>query len=139
MDEQDVGDLKEELEQFKKEKERVRTIVGSIGGVPSMDTKIFNIVFTLVVVICLLISLLSGDNTIRLAMIELAVVAVSIKLIYLIHNQSRVNHFQLWILSSIEWRLDEINRSLNQLEESKKAAPLEAKHKESLGKGPSTQ
>lgn len=44
----------------------------------------------------------------QLAMVELAIAAVSVKLIFLIHKQSRVNHFQLWILSSIEWQLNEI-------------------------------
>jgi hypothetical protein len=109
---EEIDELKEEVEHFKKEKERVRSIVGGIGGMPTANVKIFNIVLTAVVAVSLIISLMITDERIRLGMIELAIVAVSVKLIYLIHNQSRVNHFQLWILSSIEWRLDEITRIL---------------------------
>jgi len=104
---EEIEDLKYEMESFKKEKERVRAIVGKIGGMPSFNTKIFNIIFIVLILICLVVSLMSA-GTLRLAMLELAIAALSGKLIFLIHNQSRVNHFQLWILSSLEWQLNEI-------------------------------
>jgi hypothetical protein len=109
--EEEMADLKEEIERFREEKQRVRAIVGKIGGVPAFNTKVFNIIFVTLVVVSLAISLIWG-GTLRLAMIELAVAALSMKLIYLINNQSRVNHFQLWILSSLEWRLNEIMKAI---------------------------
>ena len=107
----EMDDLKQEIERFQKEKERVRSIVGEIGGVPRTYAKVFNIIFIILIIVILIISLFSG-GTVRLAMVELAVTALSIKLIYLIHNQSRVNHFQLWILSSLEWRLNELCKEI---------------------------
>ena len=104
-------DLKEEIERFKEEKERVRSIVGKIGGVPRSHTRAFNIFFVTLVVVSLAISLISG-GLLRLAMIELVVAALSIKLILLMNNQSRVNHFQLWILSSLEWQVNEIMKAI---------------------------
>ena len=106
--EEEMADLKEEIERFREEKQRVRAIVGKIGGVPAFNTKIFNIIFVTLVVISLAISLITEVPRTRLAMIELAVAALSLKLIFLINKQARVNHFQLWILSSLEWRLNEI-------------------------------
>jgi hypothetical protein len=50
-------------------------------------------------------------------MIELASAAVSVKIIYLIHCQMRVNHFKLWVLSSIEWRLNELTRLVRKIKE----------------------
>ena len=47
-------------------------------------------------------------DTFQKTMVDLALAALSIKILFLIHNQARVNHFQLWILTSIEWRLNEI-------------------------------
>ena len=41
-------------------------------------------------------------------MMELTIVALSIKIVFLIHLQSKVNHFQLWVLSAIEWRMNEM-------------------------------
>jgi hypothetical protein len=109
---QEIDDLKREIENFKKEKERVRSIIGQIGGIPEFNIKIFNIVFAAFIMACLIFSLIA-KGTLRLALGELAIAAVSIKLIYLIHNQTRVNHFQLWILSSIEWRLNEMSKAMN--------------------------
>lgn len=109
--EEEMEDLKEEMDAFQKEKERVRGIVGRIGGVPTFNTKTFNVLFATLVALCLVVSLFSG-GMMRLVMIELAIAALSVKIIYLMHNQSRVNHFQLWILTSLEWRLNEILKAI---------------------------
>ena len=104
---QELKDLDQEVEDFKKEKEQVQNIVGKIGGVPTSTTRFLNLAFIVFVLANLSISLIS-EGKIQLAMIELAIFAVSLKLIYLIHKQSRVNHLQTWILSSLEWRINEI-------------------------------
>ena len=109
--EEELADLKEEIESFKKEKERVKTIVGQIGGMPSFDTKALNIIFIVLILACIVGSLMTG-GIVRLVMIELAIVALSIKLIYLMNKQARVNHFQLWILSSIEWQINEMMKTI---------------------------
>ena len=104
-------DLRQEIERFKTEKERVRAIVGRIGGMPSFNTRIANIIFAAAIIACLAVSLIS-KGPVQLFTIEFAVTAVSIKLMFLIHKQSRVSHFQLWILSSLEWRLDQIMKEI---------------------------
>ena len=104
-------DLRKEIESFKTEKERVRAIVGRIGGMPSFNTKVANIIFATAIVACLTVSLISG-GMVQLFTIEFAVTAVSIKLMFLIHKQARVSHFQLWILSSLEWRLDQVMKEI---------------------------
>jgi Na+/H+ antiporter NhaD/arsenite permease-like protein len=112
--EEELEDLRKELEHFQKEKERVRAIVGKIGGVPKTQAKIINIVFILVIGVSLIVSILGGEQW-RLLMIEIATVALSIKIIYLIHSQMRVAHFEFWILSSLEWRINEIMKQLREL------------------------
>jgi len=107
----EVEDMKKEIEKFRQEKERVRTIVGQIGGVPKFNTKAANIVLTVLVVVCLAISLVSLGR-LQWATLELAVAAISVKLVFLIHNQARVSHFQLWILSSMEWQLNELTKTI---------------------------
>ena len=105
--EDEISDLKQELEHFQQEKERVRAIVGKIGGVPTFNTKLANWIFIVVIVITLAISIIGGKRY-QLLMIEIATVALSAKIIYMIHCQMKINHFKLWMLSSIEWRLNEI-------------------------------
>ena len=109
--EEELEDLKREIEEFHKEKERVRTIVGSIGGVPSFNTKFANVVFILLAFGFAGVSLVT-HGTLRIAMIEAGVVLLSLKFVYLIHKQGRVNHFQLWILSSIEWQINDLSKRI---------------------------
>jgi hypothetical protein len=49
--------------------------------------------------------------------LELGVLLVSVKIIWMIHKQAKVEHFQFWILNSIEFRLNEITKSVRRLEE----------------------
>lgn len=112
--ENEIDDLKKELEHFQQEKERVRAIIGQIGGVPKFRTKLVNAIFILVIVGSVVVSIMAGEK-LRLLMVELATVTLSVKIIYLIHCQMRINHFKFWILSSIEWRLTEMRKEIKKL------------------------
>lgn len=115
--EEELNDLRHEMEHFKREKERVRAIVGRIGGVPTFNSKIFNIIFIAAIAACLVLSVVLED-TWRLWTIELATAALTVKLIYILHQQTRTNHFSLWILSSLEWRLNEIQKQVDAVEKA---------------------
>ncbi len=115
--ESELDDLKLELEHFQQEKERVRAIIGQVGGVPKFHTKLANTAFIILIAVTLVISIVGGEKW-RLLMIEIATVALSLKIIYLIHCQMRVNHFKFWILSSIEWRINEMMKLVRKLEDN---------------------
>ena len=103
----EVEDLRQELENFQQEKELVRAIVGKIGGVPTFRVKLMNYIFIAMLLVPLVVSVVTlGKHS--LLTIEIATVALSLKLIYMMHCQSKVNHFQLWMMSSLEWRINEI-------------------------------
>jgi hypothetical protein len=121
MSDHEMRDLRKQIEQFKQEKERVRAIVGRVGGMPTVHVKVLNIVFIVFVAVCLVITLYYA-RSIEIIMGELAIAAVSVKLMYLMHSQARVNHFQLWILSSLEWRLSEMVRDLAEIQRKASAA-----------------
>ena len=117
-------DLQEELEQFRLEKEKIRDIVGQIGGARSRRREaIFNIAFIVLVVVlfCLDVSreLLHIEIPLpHLFSLELGILLVSIKIIWMIHSQSRIEHFQFWILNSIEYRLNDVAKQLRHLEKT---------------------
>lgn len=113
--EHEINDLKMELEHFEQEKERVRAIIGKIGGVPKFSTKLINFLFIAVIIVAGIISIFSGER-LRLLMIELTTVMLSVKIIYMIHYQMRVNHFKFWILSAIEWRINEMMVRIKKIE-----------------------
>ena len=111
----EISDLKAELDHFEQEKERVRTIIGKIGGVPQFRTRLINILFIAIIIIAGVISIFSEEK-LRLLMVELTTVMLSVKIIYMIHVQTKVNHFKFWILSAIEWRINEMMTQLKKLE-----------------------
>jgi hypothetical protein len=110
----EISDLKQALENFEQEKERVRAIIGSIGGVPKFRTKLMNVLFIVVIIAAGTVSIFA-DEKLRLLMIELTTIMLSVKIIYMIHIQTRVNHFKFWILSAIEWRINEMMIQIKQL------------------------
>jgi hypothetical protein len=119
----DTAVLQEELEQFREEKEKIRALVGQIGGIASSRRdRVLNIVFLAAITFLLLADifryLLGIDMPLPpLFSIELGVLLVSVKIIWMIHKQARVEHFQFWILNSIEFRLNEITKSVRRLED----------------------
>lgn len=114
-----VDDLEEELESFRREKEQVRAIVGAIGGKPRARMRVVIVLFLIVVGAAVIVAVIGGEVAQSL-MVELTMLALSIKIIYLIHRQMRVTHFKFWMLSSLEWRICEIARQVKELEQSKK-------------------
>lgn len=99
--------LEREIEHFRKEKERIRAIVGKIGGVPTVRQKLFSTLFAIAIIGCFAVSLLTHGR-LTLSMIEIGIVLISLKIMYLLHNYARQMHFMFWVLSGIEWRLNEL-------------------------------
>jgi len=128
MDE--VEALRAELEHYRAEKEKIRDVIGQVGG---RGTKrrhmIVNVVFLVIVVVLFLFDLfrhLLGWDVPYLPpslLLEVAVLLVSLKIIWMIHRQAKIDHFQFWILNSIEFQLNMISRRMNQLEQALEAVP----------------
>lgn len=114
--------LLEELEQFRKEKERIRMLVGQIGGKHSQkQDQYMNIGFITAMVILFFLDILRHVFHINVPLpqmfsIELAVLLVSIKIIWMIHKGTKVEHFQFWVLNSIEFRLNDLSKHVRAIE-----------------------
>ena len=119
----DEGSLREELEQFKKEKEQIRAIIGQIGGVGSVRRdRIINYLFIIVIAILFIIDIFRHLMHFPVPLpplfsLEIGLLLISIKIIWMIHKNTKVDHFQFWILSSIEFRINELSKKVNRIEE----------------------
>ena len=51
-----------------------------------------------------------------LFLVEISLLLVSIKIIWMIRKQMKVEHFQFWILNSIEYRINDISKRLAGIE-----------------------
>ena len=122
MDIPDASSLQEELEQFRTEKEKIRNLVGQIGGAKSAKRdKIINIIFISAIVFLFVIDILRHILHIPIPLppmfsLEIGILLVSIKIIWMIHKQSKVEHFQFWILNSIEFRLNSLSKQIKHIQ-----------------------
>jgi hypothetical protein len=115
--------LREELEHYRAEKERIRQIVGQIGGQPSLRrTRLFNAVILTVVVLLFLFDLarelfgLFAGVIPPFVLLEVAVFLLSLKIVWMIYLQMKLHHFQFWILNSLDFQVNELSRRMRVLE-----------------------
>ncbi len=123
MDTVEEQALRAELEQFKKEKEQIRAIIGRIGGVGSVRRdRAINSIFIIVILILFAIDMFRHlmDFPVPFPLLfslELGILLISIKIIWMIHKNTKVDHFQFWIMSSIEFRINDLAKKVNRIEE----------------------
>ena len=109
--------LREELKEYRQEKEKIKQIIGSIGGTDFLKKhKIINYIFLAIVLILFALEI-TTDFLPTYISLEVAVLLISIKIVWLIHSMSKMDHFQFWILNSIEFRINSLSRKVDTLEE----------------------
>ena len=117
----DINDSKdftsEELKQFVEEKEQIRSIVGKIGGKPTTAGKITNIAM-MTLILATFIGAFFLPERWHLPAIEIGLVLLSLKIFMFLHNEAKVIHFQFWMLSSLEWRMNDTNKRLARIDEN---------------------
>lgn len=111
-------ELLEEIQEFNKERERIRKVIGEIGGTRySRRDTIINIAF-LTVILLLFISEVLTMWLPTFISIEVGILLVSIKIVWMIHAQQKYNHFVFWVLNSIEFRQNDMTMKLRSIEKS---------------------
>lgn len=107
--------LKEELQEFQREKERIRNIVGQIGGSNRKQDRIINILLLIIIVDLLVFGTVFKIINPSLA-VQVAILFGIIKLIWMFYESKRASHFQFWILNSLEYRINEIFKRIKKIE-----------------------
>lgn len=106
--------LEMQIKEFEQQRDRVRSIIGQIGGKPTFLKKFSNVVFMILVLAAFGLSIVAKDEY-EVILLELIVLIVSAKFVYFLYMQARVTHFQFWILSSIEWQVNEMSSKLDKI------------------------
>ena len=121
---ENIQELEAQLKAYQDERERIKQLMGMIGGSTDIKRdKIVNWIFIVLIVLLLSFDIarhfLHWDNIPLppLFSIEIGVLLVSIKIIWMINRQSKVDHFQFWILNSIEFRINNLSRQINDIQE----------------------
>lgn len=120
-----IEELEAQLKAYQEERERIKQLMGQIGSSSDVERdKIVNWVFIVLIVLLLGFDLArhflhwDGIPLPPLFSIEIGVLLVSIKIIWMINRQAKVDHFQFWILNSIEFRINNLSRQLNEVQAS---------------------
>ncbi len=124
MEDLDPIKLKAELDNFKREKEKIRQLMGQIGGKEQAERdKWVNTAFIVAITLLAINDLMHHIWHIRVPIdtefsLVMAILLVSIKIIWMMHKSTKVEHFQFWILNSIEFRLNDVAKQLRNLEKT---------------------
>jgi hypothetical protein len=113
---QESSALADEINNFYRERERIRDAIGRIGGIQySRADTIVNIIFIILVVGFFSIELVFKPLPTTVS-IEIGVFLVSMKIVWMIHANQKFNHFVFWVLNSLEFRMNTNTRLLEDLE-----------------------
>lgn len=107
-----------EINEYNKERDQIKMMLGKIGGTAySSVDMIINIVF-LSIILGLFALELTTHWLPSYISLEVSVLLVSIKIVWMIHSQYKFNHFQFWILNSIEYRMNNIAGKVKTIEKN---------------------
>ena len=105
-----------ELGSLASEQESLRSVVGGIGGKTTKKHRIVNAAFAFLVIAAFVLAVFVEGRLQTLAL-EIGLLLLSLKFAWFLHNEARVNHFQFWILTSIEARLNNVLEEVRDLKD----------------------
>ena len=107
--------LKEILE-YNKERDQIKSMLGRIGGkaYSKIDT-VINIFFLLLISF-FFVAEITTHWLPSFISLEISLLLISIKIVWMIHSQHKFNHFQFWILNSIEYRMNQVASKMKKIE-----------------------
>lgn len=105
-----------EVAEFNREREQIKNMLGRIGGTTDIRKhKILNWsilgatvgLFVLEITTHILPTLIS---------LEVGLLLISLKIIMLIQSMLKQNHFEFWMLNTIEYRINDMNKRIKHIE-----------------------
>ena len=105
-----------EIKEYNKERDQIKMLLGKIGGTAySRLDMVINILFLSIILILFFMEVTTHWLPPYISL-EVSVLLLSIKIVWMIQSQYRFNHFQFWILNSIEFRMNIISGKIKTIE-----------------------
>lgn len=112
--------LEEEVRAYRKEKEKIKQILSAVSGQKNNKKERAVTILFVALIAAFFGAGFVFDNFSQLLSIEIGVLLVSIKIIMLMQNQQKSSHFQFWVLNTLEFKIDQIDKRLASLESASK-------------------
>lgn len=109
----------DDIRSFVAEKERIRRLVGQVGAKPTLVKKVVNVAMLSVIILTLVAAPFLPEKF-ELPAVEMGLALLSLKIFFMLQNEARVTHFQFWMLSSLEWRMNDMSKRLIRIEKALK-------------------
>lgn len=128
LTDEEIKVMLDELEQFRTEKERVKMLMGQIGGISKKKyDKSLNYIFIVLIILLFAFDMARHIFHWELPLpdrfsLEIGILFVSLKIVWMMLKQSKLEHFQFWILNSIEYKLNQISTRMNKILKQNKGA-----------------
>ena len=107
--------LREEFNEFLKDKEEIRDIIGKIGGNNNAQYKIISTLFAGIVLVLLVTGIFLNEISPMMTLV-LMILLASFKIIWMMQQSQKSMHFQFWILNSLEIRMNDIDKRQKRIE-----------------------
>lgn len=109
--------LQDDLKQYEQEQKEWRKLIAR--SKIQENARLFDVINSVLffLIVGLFVVQLAFHPMSDIFSLETALFLVSLKLIMMIHSASRFNHFQFWILHSIETRVEGLNERLDRIED----------------------
>ena len=107
--------LKEDLNDFLKEKEELREVIGKIGGNNNSQAKIVTTLFVGIVLVIFVAGIVLKQLS-PMTTLLLLILILGFTIIWMQQQTQKSMHFQFWILNSIEIRINELDKKQKKLE-----------------------
>ena len=120
--------LKEDLNEFLKEKEEMRDIIGKIGGSNNSQYRLMTTLFAGIILVIFVTGIILRRLS-RTLTILLSILIAAFKIIWMQQQSQKSMHFQFWILNSIEIRINELDKRQRKLEKMLEKLDKEEKEK----------
>ena len=107
--------LKEDLNDFLKEKEELREVIGKIWGSNNSKSKIITSLLMGIVLVIFVTGIILKQLS-PMTTLLLLLLIISFKIIWMLQQMQKSMHFQFWVLNSIEIRINELDKRQKKIE-----------------------
>lgn len=108
--------LKEALQDFYRERDQIRQMLGRIGGASDIRRhRALNWVILLVTISLFTLEITTHILPVFISL-EVGLLLVSLKIILLIQSMLKQNHFEFWMLHTIEYRINDLSERFDEIE-----------------------
>ena len=100
---------------FQSEKDRLKGIVGEIGGKNNAQHKIVSLIFAILIIVLLVLGVALQKISLFLTL-EIVVLLGIFKVLWMFYEVQRSIHFQFWLLNSLEFRINDVDKRMKKIE-----------------------